>query len=252
MNRVIESQVVNFPSNPNQASEPVAGEAITNSVQEKSVVSSPPGEPIHFRSLFEGYMEMYSDAPTVADYLDAHEGWFCRCAQPMRVEPLGENGYTLTLGQFGALGYQVEPQITVVLQPPQDGVYLMHTVDGEGPPTGYEVDYQAALKLVETNAEFAATDVSKVFRQQRIPSPAVVTQVEWQLRLGVTVHFPQFIRRLPLSVIQSTGDRLLTQIVRQISPRLTEKVQKDFHARLGLPIPPKSSRQVQKVTHKDT
>ncbi|WP_425461531.1 DUF1997 domain-containing protein, partial [Hyella patelloides] len=39
--------------------------------------------------------------------------------------------------------------------------------------------------------------------------------------------------------MQNTGDRLLAQIVRQISPRLTYKVQQDFHSSKGLPIPAK-------------
>ncbi|MDY7014297.1 MAG: DUF1997 domain-containing protein, partial [Cyanobacteriota bacterium] len=63
-----------------------------------------------------------------------------------------------------------------------------------------------------------------------------------QLQLKVTVNFPKFIYKLPPSLIQSTGDRLLAQIVRQISPRLTYKVQKDFHRSLDLPLPPKQSR----------
>ncbi|MEM9544022.1 MAG: DUF1997 domain-containing protein, partial [Cyanobacteria bacterium P01_E01_bin.42] len=47
---------------------------------------------------------------------------------------------------------------------------------------------------------------------------------------------------------QTAGDRLLSQIVRQISPRLTYKVQKDFHQRMGLRLPPKSSRQLLRLS----
>jgi hypothetical protein len=38
---------------------------------------------------------------------------------------------------------------------------------------------------------------------------------------------------------QSTGDRLLSQVVRQVSRRLTHKVQEDFHSSLGIPMPKK-------------
>jgi hypothetical protein len=61
--------------------------------------------------------------------------------------------------------------------------------------------------------------------------------VEWELDLTVTVQFPRFIQRLSKSLVQTTGDRLLRQIVRQISRRLTYKVQEDFHFTLGLPMP---------------
>ena len=46
-------------------------------------------------------------------------------------------------------------------------------------------------------------------------------------------------RRLSHSLIQSTGDRILSQIVRQVSRRLTYKVQKDFHQSLSIPFPQK-------------
>ncbi|MGB7275448.1 MAG: DUF1997 domain-containing protein, partial [Geitlerinemataceae cyanobacterium] len=68
-----------------------------------------------FHSQFVGHMEMYADPQAVANYLDVHQGWFCRCATPMKVDPLGENGYALTIGKYGALGYAVEPKIGLEL-----------------------------------------------------------------------------------------------------------------------------------------
>jgi hypothetical protein len=143
-------------------------------------------------------MEMYAPAAAVAEYLNGHAGWFTRCAEPMKVHPLGENGYALTIGRFGAFGYEVEPKIGLELLPPDD------------------VDYHAALQLKE---DFAET---------------IITKVEWELDLTVCLHFPRFIQRLPKSLIQSTGDRLLNQIVRQVSRRLTRKVQEDFHNTFGV------------------
>ncbi|MDB9312598.1 DUF1997 domain-containing protein [Spirulina sp. CS-785/01] len=191
-----------------------------------------------FETHFQGCMGMYSPPDTVAEYLDAHEGWFCRCAQPMTAEPLGENGYILTVGQFGAFGYEVEPKMAVKLDPPQNGVYEMYSVViPDYTPPGYDVDYHASMTL----AEMDPSDVQWKAKPQVSP---VVTQVTWQLHLGVTIQFPQFIYKLPNHILQKTGDRVLSQIVRQISPRLTYKVQKDFHDRMQLPLPPKKSRKL--------
>ena len=66
-----------------------------------------------------------------------------------------------------------------------------------------------------------------------------ITRVQWELDLMVELHFPKFMRRLSHSLIQSTGDRILSQIVRQVSRRLTYKVQKDFHQSLSIPFPRK-------------
>jgi hypothetical protein len=90
----------------------------------------------------------------------------------------------------------------------------------------------------------ASEYASKLNRSQL---PDCITKVKWQLELMVTVQFPKFIHKLPSSLIQNTGDRLLSQIVRQISPRLTQKVQKDFHLRYELPVPAKHSIKFEKI-----
>jgi len=208
---------------------------------------------IHFQTHFEGYMEMYSNGETVAKYLQSHEGWFCRCAQPMKVEPYTENGYILTVGRFGALGFDVEPKIAVVLEPPQDGQYFMHTIPLPDPTfLGYEVDYQAVMTLNEIARNEAGEGLEKVYRKQGIDElPENITKVQWELNMDVAVFFPKYIHKLPQALIRKTGDRLLAEIIRQVSPRLTFKVQQDFHEGMKLPLPPKSSRHFQRVRTMD-
>lgn len=200
-----------------------------------------------FQASFVGCMDMYSDIDTVADYLNAHEGWFCRCARPMKVEPLGNNGYILVIGRFGSLGFQVEPKMAVVLEPPVDRVYNMHTIPVPDLDTlNYDVNYQASMKLEASDPE-RDVRLKASFLKQRIPLPESSTKVNWTLNLAVNVKFPKFINKFSPSLVQSSGDRLIAQIVRQVSPRLTYKVQQDFHTRLDLPVPPKSSMTLEQV-----
>ncbi|MBH8576150.1 DUF1997 domain-containing protein [Nostocaceae cyanobacterium CENA369] len=183
------------------------------------------GIPTKFYGRYSDCMEMYASVDTVVKYLNAHSSWFTRCAEPMKVQPLGENGYALTIGRFGSFGYEVEPKIGLELLPPDEGVYHIRTIpipDYQSP--GYDVDYRASLQL--TNA---TKNVSNNLGE--------VTRVEWELDLVVHLHFPRFIQRLPKSLIQSTGDRVLNQIVRQVSRRLTRKVQEDFHQSLDIAFP---------------
>lgn len=199
-----------------------------------------------FTASFTGRMDMHSDLKTVATYLNAHEGWFCRCAQPMKVSPLGDNGYILTVGKYRSFGYEISPKIGVVLNPPLGRVYEMQTIpipDYDAP--GYDVNYTASMELKEV---IGNQDIAKegIFNLQ--PAiPKCITQVNWNLDLSVEVEFPKFIAKFSPALIQATGDRLLTQIIRQVSPRLTYKVQEDFHSSQNLPIPPKSSRQLNKI-----
>lgn len=231
-------------NHPNQVSD-----ASLSHLKDKQVTQALEANPVHFKTQFVGYMEMYSDGDTVANYLNAHQNWFCRCAAPMKTEAMGNNGYILTVGRFGSFGYEVEPKLAVILEPPVNGVYEMHSVPiPDEPYLGYEVDYQASMTIKEIPSHLGGPGLAKAFKKQHQSAvPEIITKVEWHLAMDVAVQFPKFIHKLPLSMIQKTGDRLLTQIVRQISPRLTHKVQEDFHTKQDLPIPPKTSRHLEKI-----
>ena len=185
-----------------------------------------------YGSTFADLMEMRAPAAVVAAYLDRHEGWFRRCAAPMTVQPLGGalNGYVLTLGRFGNFGFEVEPTIGLELLPQAQGVYRIVTVPlpAGGPADAlhqlYDVEFNAALELDEASTE-------------------TLTVVRWQLELSVWITLPGVLTLLPDHLVQTSGDHLLRQIVRQISRRLTWKVQEDFHASHSIPCPPRRRAQ---------
>jgi hypothetical protein len=188
-------------------------------------------ESTHFHGYYESAMDMFADAATVGRYLDGHREWFVRCAHPMTAAPLGENGYDITVGRFGSFGYEVEPKIGLDLLPQDQGVYRIRTIPIPGYESeGYSVDFQAEMHLVEIE-----TDLSLYHFPKGTPTiPDRMTRVEWELNLDVAIHFPRFIQALPKPLIQTTGDRLLNQIVRQVSRCLTHKVQDDFHTTEGV------------------
>ncbi len=191
-----------------------------------------------YASTFADLMEMRAEVPAVAAYLDCHEGWFQRCAAPMPVAPLGCNGYRLTLGRFGNFGFEVEPTIALELLPQSEGVYRIITVppeaSGRVEPAAnrldglYDVEFNASLQL-DPGGEG--------------PGGEGLTLVRWELDLSVWIRLPAVITLLPDGLVQSSGEHLLRQIVRQISRKLTWKVQEDFHASHGLECPPRRRAQ---------
>ncbi len=201
--------------------------------QKPSHVEFSSKETLHFQGNYVGHMEMYADAASVAKYLDAHPEWFYRCAQPMTVEAIGENGYALTVGKFKSLNHEVEPKIGLHLLPQEEGVYRIETIPVPGyEPAGYDVDFKASMTLCEGALEDLPED---------LPIKAA-THVEWELSLSTWVEVPRFIQVLPDNLVKASGDQLLNQIVRQVSKRLTRKVQKEFHTALNLPIPAENKR----------
>ena len=178
-------------------------------------------QPFCFSYRFSDAMLMAADVQTVGEYLDAHQGWFTRCAHPIKVNPIGQNGYVLTIGKFNSCGYIVEPKIGLELLPPESGVYRIRTVEIPNyTPPGYEVSFNAQMRLIEVaNGQQSGT------------------KVDWDLDLNVYIQFPKFIYKLPIGVIQGTGDKVLKQIVNRVSRQLTHQVQRNFHGNLGLNIP---------------
>ena len=177
-----------------------------------------------YSSRFTDSMEMLSSVETVANHLNNHKAWFQRCAAPMTVSVVDAQSYNLTLGQFGNFGFEIEPTITLKLLPQQHGIYRIETAKNPAESSNfqdnYDVDFQASMQLIPGESD-----------------DSDLTMVQWNLDLSVWVRLPRVITMLPEKLVQSSGDHLLRQIVRQISRRLTWKVQEDFHAVQGLKCP---------------
>ena len=136
---------------------------------------------------------------------------------------------------WGQRGCAVGPSRRVQEQ----GVYRILTVpvpEADAALQGlYDVDFNASLRLEESSGpEVSHEEVDRMMQH---------TLVRWQLDLSVWIRLPAMINLLPDTLVQSSGDHLLRQIVRQISRRLTWKVQEDFHASHGLPCPPRRRAQ---------
>jgi len=196
-------------------------------------------EPIRFHSHFVDHMDLYADADTVARYFDDHRAWFERCAQPMKVESIGKNAYALVVGRYGAAGFELEPRIGLDLLPQENKVYRIETVPVPGyEPIGYQVDFKAAMEL----AEVESGEVLVAANNGNHPIEKI-TRVNWTLELIVDIQFPRFIHAaLPKSLILGTGDQLLKQVVRQVSRRLTRKVQDDFCRTYEIELPKRQRR----------
>ena len=183
-----------------------------------------------YRSTFSDQMEMLAAADTVANYLDQHEVWFQRCASPMDVEAIDAQSYSLTLGRFGNFGFEVEPTIELRLLPQEERIYRIETIQTDSTSSDlrahYDVDFKAQMAL-------------EPWARSAEANPKEATAVSWTLDLSVWIRLPRVITMLPEQLVQSSGDHLLKQIVRQISRRLTWKVQADFHATHGLDCPPR-------------
>lgn len=208
---------------------------IADIISAHEVEIPPETEPIWFHAKFTDCMEMYADIDTVSAYFAQHREWFQRCSRPMKAFPLGENGYDLLIGRFGAFGYLVEARIGLDLIPPDEqGLYTIKTIPVPNyTPPGYEVDFQSVMELIP----MPVTEFCDEKTIKKLKLPDTITGAKWHLDLAVGVKFPKFILAMSRNLIQRTGDNLLDKIVKQVSHRLTHKTQVDFHTHYHLNFP---------------
>jgi len=187
-----------------------------------------------FRLHYEDNVHLYAPRAIVAEYLTKHSDWFPRCAAPIAVSPIGPNSYDLLIGRYGAFKFELEVRIGLELSPPDRyGVYRIVTMGLPNySPPGYQVDFQGNFILREVPTDPAIR--LELLSKEMPDLPPVMTRWEWQLDLDVAIQFPQFIRAMPESMIHNTGDRILGQIVGEVSRRLASRVQTDFHQSLGI------------------
>jgi hypothetical protein len=207
-----------------QTPEATAPDAIAPAASSDDLNPMRPNGALMLEGHYAGKMDMAADIGTVGHYLNSHRGWFTRCAHPMQVEPMSDHGYALVVGRFSVLGYEVEPKVGLYLSPLDHLVYRIDTIPIPGYVSpGYDVDFHAVLRLQDS------PDV--------VTSATAMTQVDWELSLAVKIHMPRLLNSVPRSLLKTSGDRLLYQVVRQVSKRLTRKVQEDFHHSHNLPLP---------------
>ena len=202
-----------------------------NSEQNQDLKQSPKGDKTSFHNHYVGYMDLFGDKLTVMKYLNAHQGWFRRCAHPFKADPIGEMGYAMGVGKVGAMGFQVDARVGLNLLPPdENAVYRITTIPiPNQAPQGYEVDFQAEMRLEEKTLNLQSG--------QKLGQNWVMTSIEWDLNLTVTLQFPQFIQRLSQDMLQKTGDGVLGFVVKRVSKSLTAKVQDDFHKTHEIKVP---------------
>ncbi len=185
----------------------------------------------HFRNHYIGNMDLFADKQTVMKYLDAHQGWFKRCAHPFKADAIGETGYAMGIGHVGALSFKVDARVGLNLLPPDENcVYAIVTIPiPDQEPQVYEVDFQAEMRLQEKILELRAGE--------KLGDNPLITAIEWDLHLTVSLHFPGFVKKMGTDMIQKTGDSVLGFIVQRVSKSLTAKVQDDFHKTHEIKVP---------------
>ncbi len=163
----------------------------------------------------QGRVDLQTDRFTLAHYLHHHAEWIERCFKPLKVFPLSPETYKLQFFRIGGLGFELEPCFGIKIWPEQNSVFRLSSIElpeEEGLP--YSVDCLSYFRLEELDPE---------------PLQEPLTRVHWDLKLDIWMQLPGFLQALPYSLVYRVGARVVNQVTRSMSDRLTHNVCTDFY-----------------------
>lgn len=163
----------------------------------------------------QGRVDLETDRLTLAHYLHDHAEWIERCFKPLKVFPLSPETYKLQFFRIGGLGFELEPCFGVKIWPEQDSVFWLSSIDlpeEEGLP--YSVDCLSYFRLEELDLD---------------SHHGPLTRVHWDLKLDIWMQLPGFLQALPYPLVYRVGARVVNQVTRSMSDRLTHNVCTDFY-----------------------
>jgi len=172
---------------------------------------------VHLVTGRQGEVDLETPVEDLAKYLRHHHQWIHRCFKPLTVQPLGGADYRLQFFRIGGLGFELEPHFAITIwEEPQHCFRLASLNLPEDQSLPYRVDCQATFRI-----------------EQLALDPTPIARVYWGLLLKIDIELPGFLQVLSRSLVQKVGIKVVNQVTRSMSDRLTHNVCTDFYRSVG-------------------
>ncbi|MEN9205145.1 MAG: DUF1997 domain-containing protein [Thermostichales cyanobacterium DRC_bins_46] len=172
---------------------------------------------VHLVTGRRGEVDLETPVEELAGYLRHHQEWIHRCFKPLKVQPLGNADYRLQFFRIGGLGFELEPHFAITIwEDPLHCFRLTSLALPEDASLPYQVDCQASFRI-----------------EQHSSDPQPLTRVYWDLTLKIDLELPGFLQVLPRPLVQKVGIKVVNQVTRSMSDRLTHNVCTDFYRSVG-------------------
>jgi hypothetical protein len=177
----------------------------------------------------QGQVDLQTDLPRLADYLQNHRDWIDHCFKPLKVEALSANTYKLQFFRIGGLGFELEPCFGVKIWADEGNIFRLSSIElPSDAHLPYKVDCQSYFRLEELSRSEGQDQPD-----QKEDSHPTLTRVHWDLQLCIQMELPGFLLALPRNLVHRVGTKVVVQVTRSMSDRLTHNVCTDFYKSIG-------------------
>lgn len=155
-----------------------------------------------------GDVVLKTSLPPLAGYLRNHAHWIPVGFKPLVVRPLDSDTYRLQLPEFGALGFQLAPQMA--LRQIEDNECHYRLVSVPMPELDYEVGFDGLFRLA--------------------PTPESVG-VFWEVRFAIALEAPGFLQMLPQAMVQGAAQAAVRAMTSSVCHSLVDNICRDYRSR---------------------
>ncbi len=187
-------------------------------------------------STCQGQVDLQTDAPTFATYLDSHRDWMERCFKPLKVLPLTDDSYKVQFFRIAGLGLEVEPCFGIQLWSEDRSLFRLRSIElPMEAETPYQITCLSSFRLepLEPASPLSGYSAGGFVRETSRGSSPPMIRVHWHLNLLVGMELPGLVKSLPSAFVHRVASRIVNQVTRSMSERLTRNVCSDFYQTIG-------------------
>jgi hypothetical protein len=158
-----------------------------------------------------GRVELRTALPPLVRYFRDHAHWVPVGFRPLPVQREGEV-YRLQLPRFGAMGYELAPEVGLRVIEESERTHRLVSVDQ--PDLDYRVDFGGVLGLEPADERIGVT---------------------WQTRFAIEIVPPAFLRLVPEAALKAAAQMAVSAMIGSVCRALIDNLTRDYRSRPGNP-----------------
>lgn len=168
------------------------------------------GKVIRLKDEQRGRVDLRTALAPLVDYFRDHSHWVPVGFKPLVVRQLGELTYRLQLPRFGAMGYELAPELA--LEVVEESEYAHRLVSIDQPDLDYKVDFDGLLGLHPAGERVG---------------------VDWQARFAIEIEPPGFLWMIPEAALKAAAQVAASAMIGSVCRTLIDNLTCDYRSRSG-------------------
>lgn len=168
------------------------------------------GKVITLKDEQRGRVDLRTAMPPLVQYFRNPTHWVPVGFKPLTVRRLDELTYRLQLPRFGALGYELAPELALQVVEESECAHRLIAIDQ--PDLDYQIDFDGLLGLHPAGERVG---------------------VNWQVRFAIAIEPPGFLWMIPEAALKAAAQIAASAMIGSVCRTLIDNLTGDYRSRSG-------------------